>query len=91
MSARSVRHRAGATAVLAAAAALLLTGCGPGAAAPGKAAATADPAGRAAATAGPPGRAAATAGDGQVQEMQQKVDAAESAVAQADSDATQDN
>ncbi|MCX5215209.1 hypothetical protein OG689_39130 [Kitasatospora sp. NBC_00240] len=65
-------HRVGAAAaVLAVAAALLLTGCGPSAKSPGKAAATAD--------------------DGQVQQMQQKVDAAESAAAQADSDATQDN
>ncbi|GGV43083.1 hypothetical protein GCM10010495_70850 [Kitasatospora herbaricolor] len=41
--------------------------------------------------ANPPGKAAATADDGQVQQMRQKVDAAESAAAQADSDATQNN
>ncbi|WP_145794964.1 hypothetical protein [Kitasatospora atroaurantiaca] len=63
-----------AVAALAAAAALLLTGCGPTAATPDRAAQSA------------PG-----GGDSQLKDMQQKVDAADSAAAEADSDATQNN
>ncbi|MFI5672063.1 hypothetical protein [Streptomyces sp. NPDC051704] len=63
------RRAAVALATLAAATALLLTGCTPGA--------TAKPTG--------------TADDATVKDMQQKLDDAESAAAQADADATQNN
>ncbi|GAA1173260.1 hypothetical protein F4556_007046 [Kitasatospora gansuensis] len=63
-------------AALAAFAALTLTGCGP-----------------TGGSQGTPDRAGQSAGadDAQVQDMQQKVDAAESAAAQAESDSTEDS
>ncbi|MFI8260146.1 MULTISPECIES: hypothetical protein [unclassified Streptomyces] len=63
------RRAAAALAALAAATALLLTGCTPGAAA----------------------KPAGTADDATVKDMQQKLDDAESAAAQADTDAAQNN
>ncbi len=71
----STRRTATALAGLVAGAALLLTGCGHGSTAP---------------AAGPTPAVSGT-GDAQLKDMQQKVDSAESAAAQADSDATQNN
>jgi len=65
---------AAAVAALAAATALLLTGCGPTAATPDRASQSA------------PG-----GDDAQLKDMQQKVDAADNAAAEADSDSTQNN
>ncbi|GHE38333.1 hypothetical protein [Streptomyces vinaceus] len=69
------RRAACALAALASATALLLTGCGPGA------------------SAGPAGGTRSVSGSDEatVKDMQQKLDDAESAAAQADSNATQDN
>ncbi|MFB7981051.1 hypothetical protein ACFY0N_11965 [Streptomyces vinaceus] len=76
MSRATGRRRAAcALAALAAATALLLTGCTPGA------------------SAGPAGgtRSGSGSDEATVKDMQQKLDDAESAAAQADSNATQDN
>ncbi|MFB7667020.1 hypothetical protein ACFC1R_24270 [Kitasatospora sp. NPDC056138] len=82
--------RRSATAVLLAAALLgsapLLTACGPTSAAP----APPNPASSATPTA-PATQAAGGSDDAQLKDMQQKVDAADSAAAQADSDAAKDN